>query len=218
MNAKRFAFAIALTLAATVAAEGQDSGGHFVEAKSLPPLPFEPDHFEFSIRAETYRISNRGKGSRNINGSTRSFNLRLSPYDRLERLYAAEYEQDLLIIGGTTDGESGAGFLARFATKTMRLKWKRAIPAFNVGPGLIHERHGYVTAIGFIGKIDLDSGAYAWKHNNLYDERTGAFNSFEVPEISGNTMVFREGPNYLRKTAAVVIVDRASGKILSKDL
>jgi hypothetical protein len=218
MNAKRFALAIALTLAATVAAKSQGSAGLFVEAKSLPPHPFEPDHFEFSIRSETYRISNRGKGSVKIDSSTRSFDLRLLRYDRLERLYSTEYEQDLLIIGGITDGESGAGFLARLDTKRMKLKWKRAIPAFSVGPGLIHERHGYVTAIGFIGKINLDSGAYAWKHNNLYDDRTGAFNSFELPEISGNTIVFREAPNYLRKKTAVVIVDRASGKILNKDL
>lgn len=218
MNAKRFALAIAFTLAATVTAKSQGSATLFVDAKGLPPHPFEPNHFEFSIRTDSYRISNRGKGYVKIDGSTRSFNLRLLRYDRLERLYSAEYEQDLLILGGITDGESGAGFLARLDTKTMKLKWKRAIPAFNVGLGLIHERHAYVTAIGFIGKINLDSGAYAWKHNHLYDYPTGAFNSFVAPEISGNTIVFRELPTHVRKKTAVVIVDRASGKILKKDL
>jgi hypothetical protein len=80
---------------------------------------------------------------------------------------------------------------------------------------LIDGSYAYVTGIGFIGKVRLESGAYIWRHKDLYHQSNDAFNSFELPEINGNTVVFREQPDYLRKKLAVIRVERRSGKTLS---
>jgi hypothetical protein len=43
-----------------------------------------------------------------------------------------------------------------------------------------------------------------------------AFNSFQVPEIDGNIVVFRESPDYLRKKIAFARVERGTGKIIDR--
>ena len=84
-----------------------------------------------------------------------------------------------------------------------------------VGQGLMDNDNAYVTAIGFVGKVSLESGAYLWRRKGLYRQSSSAFNSFAVPELEGNTVVFRESQHYLRKKVAVLRVDRKTGKIIS---
>ena len=47
------------------------------------------------------------------------------------------------------------GFIARLDGATLRMKWKRVIPRFNVGQGLLDGAFAYVTGIGFVGKVNL---------------------------------------------------------------
>ena len=69
-----------------------------------------------------------------------SFDLRIARGFRLDRaIYYAEYQGDLLLISEITDEESGAGFITRLDARTLRMKWKREIPAFNIGQGLIED-------------------------------------------------------------------------------
>jgi hypothetical protein len=96
-----------------------------------------------------------------------------------------------------------------------RMKWKRVIPGFNVGQGLLDGAFAYVTGIGFVGKVNLKSGAYAWRHADLYGQANSAFNIFALPEVEGNVVIFREAEHYLRKKVAVIRVQRHTGKIIS---
>ncbi len=65
------------------------------------------------------------------------------------------------------------------------------MPGFNVGEGLVEDDHLYLTAFGFVGKLNVLTCQYAWRHTNLYDEGRdlygdGRFNSFKRP-IVGST-------------------------------
>ena len=93
------------------------------------------------------------------------------------------------------------------------MKWKREIPAFNIGQGLIEDGNAYVTGIGFIGKLNLASGAYAWRHDDLYIE--DAFNSFELPEITGDVVLFKESESHYRTRVASIQVEKGSGRIIN---
>jgi hypothetical protein len=202
-----------LLLASSVTA--QQTSQAFSAAKSFPEPP-DTASFEFSSGGHQYRVSGNGKGHRSGNDKRRTFSLRVAPNDYLTpELYYAEYEGDLLLIAEVSNGEYGMGFLARLDGATLRMKWKRVIPGFNVGQGLLDGAFAYVTGIGFVGKVNLKSGAYVWRHTDLYGQANSAFNSFALPEVEGNVVVFREVEHYLRKKAAVIRVQRHNGKIIS---
>jgi hypothetical protein len=60
--------------------------------------------------------------------------------------------------------------------------------------------------------VDLDAGAFAWKHNNLY--RNHHFNSFAAPKIQGPGVMFKEAVIY-NEPAKTISVEKRSGKIVS---
>ena len=173
-----------------------------------------PSSFEFSTTDHKYKIAANGRGRRSGTGvGLQSFNLRLHEGDTLQRnIYYAPHEGDVVLICEVSDGESGAGFITRLDGRSLRMKWKRAIPAFNVGEGLIEGDHAYLTAIGFVAKLNLHSGNFAWKHVDLY--RDGDFNSFEAPRVEGDTVLFKEVVTY-DEPAKTLKVQKRSGKIVS---
>lgn len=185
----------------------------FVEVKPKTEHPFQ---VEFTTADVAFLIDENGLGKRtDSKGVTQNINLGLDNGEILEGLfYYAIYEGDLLLMFETYLNDGGAGFIARFNRSTLGLKWKRLIPAFNVGQGLINDKFAFVTAIGFVGKVNLESGVFAWKHDNLYGQKDVAFNSFEAPQIEGNIVRFVETGNYLRKTLARIEVDMKTGKVL----
>lgn len=182
----------------------------FAEAKrtseSVPPA------FEFELSGFNYKIAGNGAGQRIKGDSTRRFNLRLDGGDYIERVYFAEYRGNLLLLCGVTDGESSAGFIARLEQPSMRALWKRHIPAFNVGAGLLDEGHAYLTAIGFVARLDLRKGEYVWKHDQLYVDEDGSFNSFEPPSVEGDAVLFKERPVH-KTRPKTVRVHKKTGKI-----
>ena len=216
MNIKRILILLALMFVVTISARGQQTAYPFSSAKTLPEKSYDPTQFEFSHANDNYTIFSSGRGLRKRSGKTRSFKLQLSPSSHLTReIYHIEYQGDLLLICEETDEMYGGGFIVRLDGRTLKTKWRRYIQGFNVGQGLIGGKHAYVTGIGFVGKVDLSSGRYVWQHRGLYKE--DRFNSFELPEVHGETVIFRELPHYIRKKQAVVKVDRASGEIISFD-
>ena len=214
MNAKRILILLTLMLFVMISARGQQTAYPFSKAKTLPEKSYDPTQFEFSNVNDNYTILSSGRGHRKRNGEARSFNLRLPRYNRLMRdVYYTVYERDLLLIVELGDECCGYGFIVRLDGQTLKIKWKRSIHGFNVGQGLMDGKYAYVTGIGFVGKVDLKSGRYAWKHPDLYQRESSAFNSFELPEVQGELVVFKELPHYSRKKQAVVKVDRTTGKI-----
>lgn len=223
MHETRFTFSLVLLLLLASFSVGQQTGVSvgetqtvwaFTEVKGLPD-EIEPSYFEFSASSYNYRILRNGRGGRTGGGSpARSFNLRLERDNYLDRaIYHAEYQGDVLLVCEVTDGVYGGGIVVRLDGRTLRTKWKRWLPAFNVGQGLVEGNYAYVTAIGFIGKINLNSGNYVWQHDNLYGQDDSAFNSFELPEIRGDIVLFRESENYLRRRVATIQIERRSGRI-----
>jgi hypothetical protein len=219
MNHRSFSWALALLFLSAASASSQErpapspgpeSPKVFREARQTSQSA--PPAFEFELSGFTYRINGSGAGRRIKGGATRPFNLRLDGGDYIERLYFAEYRDNLLLLCGITDGESSAGFVARLEQPSMRARWKRGIPSFNVGPGLVEGGHAYLTANGFVARLDLSAGVYAWKHDKLYREGDGSFNSFGPPEVSGEEVLFTERP--VQKTRPKTVrVNRKTGKI-----
>ncbi len=217
MNYRRLSGALALLLLLAASASPQGEGAPespkvFREARKTSE-DFPPS-FEFELNGFTYKLAGNGAGRRIKGGATRRFNLRLEGGDNLERVFYALHRENILLLCGVTDGESGAGFVTRLEQPSMRARWKSHIPAFNVGPGLIEEEHVYVTGIGFVARLDLRRGEFDWQHDDLYGKEDGSFNSFETPWVEGDAVLFKERP-VQRSPAKTLRVHRRTGKILS---
>ncbi|MCA1633100.1 MAG: PQQ-like beta-propeller repeat protein [Acidobacteria bacterium] len=223
MNYRRLSGALPLLLLFAAAAAAQERPAP-APAPSPQPQPSKvfrearrtsqsvPPAFEFELSGFTYQINGNGAGRRIKGGQTRRFNLRLDGGDYIERLSFTEYRDNVLLLCGVTDGESGAGFIVRLEQPSMRSRWKRHIAAFNVGAGLIEDEHVYLTGISFVARLDLRTGEYVWKHEKLERGGGGDFNSFEVPEVRSDAVLFREKPTG-KSPARTVSVNRKTGKI-----
>lgn len=168
--------------------------------------------FEFPAAGYKYHLSLNGMGSR-AQGSVPAqyFNLHLSQGDFIRALYHAEYEGDALLLLEVSNGAYGAGFLVRVGGQVPDIKWKQALPGINVGKGLIEGDFVYVTAKRFVGKVNLRSGSYAWRHGEL--EHEGAFDAFGDPSLDAGTVRFPS-----RRPAGgapAVTVEKQTGRILS---
>jgi hypothetical protein len=173
-----------------------------------------PEAFEFEANGFSYYIKQNGNGWRRKGDRTRRFNLR-PEHGGLERIYFNEYDGALLLVCEVGDGGYGGGFVTLLGQPSMRARWKQSTPAFNVGEPLREGRHLYMTGIGFVGRLNLDTGEFDWKHDDLYDTREGSpkyFNSFEVPELVGDTVLFRDRPVY--NPRRTLVVDKKSGKVI----
>ncbi|HEV3470788.1 MAG TPA: hypothetical protein VG148_15800 [Pyrinomonadaceae bacterium] len=214
------AFLLALLCAASAAARQatpREKVGHLFEsARRIPEAGGSPapEAFEFERSGYRYRVASNGAGRRTKDGAPRLFNLRLEGADWIERVYFGEYEDNVVLVCEVRDGESGAGFVARLEQPSMRALWKTDFEFFNVGQPLRDGPHLYLTGHGFVAKLDLRTGLFVWRQRRLYGRAgAGTFNHFDPPEISGDTVLFREKPTggVAPKTLRV---NRKSGKIL----
>jgi len=185
----------------------------FTEVKSKTEWPsFE---VEFNSNDYTYELKQNGRGKRSGKSAILALDLRLDKDESLERLiYYASYRDDIVLICESSIGDGSGGFIVRLDARTLKLKWKLTFPAFNIGQGLLFHNSAFVTGIGLVGRVDLESGKFLWKHVDLYGQKDGAFNSLEAPQIIDGIVRFSESENYLRKTLASLDVDIETGKIV----
>lgn len=167
--------------------------------------------FEFPVAGFKYHVARNGLGNRTDGDSpARPFNLHLSKGDYIRALYYAEYQGDALLLIEVSNGAYGAGFLLRVGGSLPDIKWKQAIPGINVGRGLLDDDFAYITAKGFVAKVDLRSGSYAWRHEDL--ENGSTFQAFDPPGLDGNKVLF---PSRGQGRKAALAVNKQTGRILS---
>jgi hypothetical protein len=167
--------------------------------------------FEFPVAGSKYHIARNGLGNRSEGSSPpQAFNLHLSKGDYIRALYYAEYQGDAILLIEVSNGAYGAGFIVRVGGAVPDIKWKQAIPAINVGRGLVEGDFAYVTAMRFVAKVNLRSGSYAWRHQDL--ERGAAFDAFDAPGLDGSRVWF---PARGRGRKTAVTADKRTGRILS---
>lgn len=222
MSRRRLACAMVMLLCLASCAAAQDAGRPRT-AQPISPGAFQKAGqtgavtsavFDFELSGFAYHIAANGNGRRMKGDKTRRFNLQLDLGDGIEVIYFSEHDGDLLLVCGVTDEESSAGLVVRLEQPSMRARWKQKVVAFNVGEPLREGRRLYVTGIGFIGALDLKTGAYIWQHEKLYGRgRANAFNSFVAPELKGEEVLFKEQPVY-NAPAKTVVVNKKTGEIV----
>jgi len=176
--------------------------------------------FEFEAGGFSYHIAANGNGRRTKGNKTRRFNLRFDGPDFMEGLRFAVYEGDLLFACELNDGEAAGGLVVRLEQPSMRALWRQPVPTFNLGEPLREGHNLYLTGLGFVARLDLRTGEYVWQHDALTKDvdaprggvSLGDFNSFETPELAGETVLFRERPVYNRRRT--LVVNKKTGEII----
>ena len=188
----------------------------FQEARAVNRnAPPDPAAFEFEMNGFAYHVNANGNGRRTKGRKTRGFNLRLDGGETVASLLYSEFEGDLLLLLHTDIEGVRLGFVTRLEQPSMRGLWRQRIPAGEISQPLRDGHDLYVTGLGFVGKLDLRTGDYAWQHDDLEFERgdgSPPLHTFDEPELDGGAVLFRERPVYNpRRTLAV---DRKSGKVI----
>lgn len=211
--------AAALCLLAAACARAQtadpDPSQLFREAAAVGDAQ-TPDAFEFELDGYAYRVAKNGNGRRLKGDQIRPFNLRLEDHGELRRLRFMGYEGNVLLLCGVDYGDDEGGFAYRLEQPSMRAVWSRDVPA----TGVEAVREGaalYLAGRGFIGRLDLGTGLYAWQHGEATAEKRSRIpqSDFERPVLSGDAALFREAraapPGHTPRTFRV---HKKSGKIL----
>lgn len=164
--------------------------------------------FLFKATNRNYAIRLDGLAEANFSepNKRRTVPLKVGPRGRLERLYIAELQDDLLLAYQVTDGRSGWAYLARLNQKARKFTWITPVAGINLGPGLIEDRSVYVTAQNFLAKLDLQTGDFIWQ-SEVQQKSAPAFSEFLLPEIHGLRAIFRENGQRQR----VIEVDKVNG-------
>jgi hypothetical protein len=146
-----------------------------------------------------------------------------SPETRIdvERLWCRLVQRDVLLVYEARlvddKGDFVRGVVARL-DESGKPKWVQVL-AGNVGEPYAVGGSLYVSGLGFVGKLDMQTGAYLWKHAELY-RSPGMFNSFEAPRFEGHQVVFKaRHANFGKPPPAswpeAIVIDDNSGAILA---
>src|SRR5262249_4672546 len=132
---------------------------------------FDHEHtFKFSAFDQRFTIKNNGQGSRvGANSKTTRFKIKLDELFYIVSLAYLEYKDKLILLCEVSDADASGGGVYCLNRGNLRTAWYAHIPAFNIGKTLVEDNYVYITAIGFISKLDLRSGQYVWKHGDLYE-------------------------------------------------
>jgi len=139
----------------------------------------------------------------------RSFDLKIGLAGRLDRVYFAEYEGDVLLLYETTNGRDRRAFLERMDQKSLKPRWITAIDGFNLGPGLVDGNEAYLVASNLLASVELQTGNYLWQ-TPTEAEAAWAGEQFLPPRITNDQIVFQVDAEKGR----TVEVEKATGKIL----
>jgi len=118
------------------------------------------------------------------------YHLELPEDQYIRSAYLAYYKDELLVYFECADAESGSSYLNVFNKTNKKMVFEVSLDGFNLGLPVIKDSFTYVSSIGFIGKINLNTGQYAWKYDTLYDNKNYLFNAFDSIIIKNNTIIF----------------------------
>ncbi len=163
------------------------------------------NEFKFSISGTPYVIKNEklyiGKSNKGIS---------LTKEGNIEKLYYFLFKGDLVLVTGLSSGGEGWGEITKVDIPQGKIEWKTNIPAFNVGKPLQEKEVAYISGVGFVGKLNLQTGKFIWKQE-FYEKYK--IDAFGLPVIQGNQVVFKESSEINPKPRTVV-VNKTNGNII----
>lgn len=112
--------------------------------------------FVFSTSTGPYVLRQDGTGEVMVKGRRRLFYLNLS---RLERVYFAEYQGDVLFLCAVSDGRNSLGRLVRMNPQTRKVRWLARLEVDQIDSCVVEGDEARCGVNEGVTKIDLKTGA-----------------------------------------------------------
>jgi hypothetical protein len=172
-------------------------------------------------RAAEYRFTSSGQeyvvkanGSLAVSAGN-GFKLPVSNGDFIETLYALGTGDQVAIAYQAQNDETVVSRLVSLSLPGLDRRWEAQVGGLNLGLPAVASGYAYVTAAGFVGKIDLASGRWAWRQDDL-TKKYNRFESFGQPVVGrGFVTVSEDQPEaFEHKAGASLVLDDNTGEIL----
>jgi hypothetical protein len=168
------------------------------------------DSLIVTIDKTTYLVTAKGKLFWEQNPTD---TIQLIADEVIEKAYLHKFNDTLFIFYTETDYEGSTSRLVKINLETKQTVWSAEILGFNLGIPYIIDNFAYVTAIGFVGKINLTTGKYQYEFDSLYSN--GAFNSFDSI-IFQNDKVYFISKQFQKTIADTIIVNEKTKQLFKK--
>lgn len=191
----------------------------YVTESASPPYEFRVRFYPFGWHL-TMDHAGKGELLNTQSKEKKIFRIPLENQDWIEKFYYCFYKNDFIFLYEVTSGPEGAARIVRIDHKTLKEKWIKQIPAFNLGPPLKIKNTAFLTGIGFVGRLNLDNGDFDWMHDKLHGSGgiQDSINSFGEPFTINNVIVFPESRHSIFNRWPInLLVDLKSGKIIKKE-
>lgn len=161
------------------------------------------ESFEVEVNNEKLRITRDGKV---FNGKKLAFDIKSGTPIRL--LYVQPFKEDYVVFYEYTNKE-GVGSRAKLVSNKNKIKWDTQVAGFNLSSPVVLGNYAYLSTFGFIGKLNLTDGKFAWKFDNLGEK----YESFEAPKFYKDSSVL-----FLHKATSTkfdsLLIDDRNGKMI----
>ncbi len=189
-------------------ASGVFSGGRYLEWNEKASCDMGRERVDFDSGGKARWSSDREKETR--------FEVPVDSPGAMSRVWCLAAADSLLLVYQVTVAGGGRGYAARIV-RNGTVAWKTTIPQFNVGEPWLDGSDLYVSAVGFLAKIDATSGRYVWKDADLYRD-PGMYTAFGRPTRNGTRIVFPAIHSPTPQTESwpkTIELDSSTGKVLA---
>jgi hypothetical protein len=120
--------------------------------------------------------------------------------------------RDYFVNWQETDHLGVKTYFAQYTEGEKDANWKWKIEAPSPGQPVVDSPFVYVSTLGMIAKVNMNSGAVVWKHDSLFNVQSLAFKKFDRPKVYTNSVCFYDFPIKGKKNKRDTIwVDDRSG-------
>jgi outer membrane protein assembly factor BamB len=160
------------------------------------------------VKLGTSKIEISGLASSLIfmsDGKKHFIKLPMHDHDRLMDLYLNQSANIYVILYEFGGSESSASAAAAFSVKDLKPIWHTPLAGFNLA-GKQVGKDIYVSTIGYVARLDANTGKVAWQHKDLYVK--GKFIG------AGPISVLKEKVQFFDFEKRVIDVNMKTGEIL----
>jgi hypothetical protein len=182
------------------------------------PLNYEQAKFNLISRNEEIEFDRLGlKRKKDTSYKISARDLSIAEDEHILQVLYADFEDDLILVFFKSNDESGNIIVSRIDFLKPLVKWKTELPSMNPSYGIIEGHYLYQAGIGFIAKINLESGTFAWKQGEIKDPKTGDYFEFFNIVLKKDIVVFllNEKEDEADKKRTGFCVNKMNGKIIS---
>jgi hypothetical protein len=175
------------------------------------------DDFFLRIADSVYRCSYKGIiTSTDTLGNQRSFITNLQAEYLIDRVYFQPMGVNkFLVVWQETDHTGVSSYFALFERGKTKALWRKQVKAPMPGQPVIDSNNVYISTLGMVGKLDVNTGSTIWMHDSLFDPLKLAYKEFERPIVYRSTVCFYDKPIKGKKVKRDSIwIDDKSGKLV----